>query len=74
VNVRWPSPTDHFLADWKGEVRSRGNAPWSPERATIRASAERCGCPSADIPRSDRERAEGFHLMSTSAVAVTFQT
>jgi len=27
-----------------------------------------CGCPSEDIPRSDRERAEGFHRSLTTAV------
>jgi len=58
--------TDHFLADWKGEAGSR-RTQWakSPARASIRAG----GAESADIPRSDRERAEGFHLAITSAVA-----
>ena len=35
---------------------------------SIRASAERCCCPSADMSRSDRECAEGFHLAITRAV------
>jgi|GEM_PF-1332622 len=38
---------------------------------SILASAVRCGCPSENIPRSDRERAEGFQLTLLSAVAVT---
>jgi hypothetical protein len=38
---------------------------------TIRASAARCGCSSADISLSERERSEGFQLSLTSAVAVT---
>jgi len=60
------------LADWKGEAGSRRRG--VAERATIRAG----GAESADIPLSDREHAEGFHLMilsavttSTTAVAVT---
>ena len=63
------APTKIFLADWKGEVGSRRTG--SPTRATIRAD----GAESADIPLSDRERAEGFHLtiVTTVAVAVTAQ-
>jgi hypothetical protein len=52
-----------LLADWKGEAGSRRSG--VAARATIRAG----GAESADILRSDREHAEGFHLTSTSAVA-----
>ena len=34
----------------------------------ILASAERCCCPSENIPRSDRQRSEGFQLSISSAV------
>ena len=55
--------TKILLADWKGEAGSRRpSGAQSPERATIRAS----GAESADIPLSDREPAEGFHLTITS--------
>mgnify|MGYP006993520484 CR=1 FL=1 len=37
----------------------------------IRASAALCGCPSADMSLSDRDRPEGFHRITSTAVAVT---
>ncbi|QLH77400.1 hypothetical protein HZS55_08875 [Halosimplex rubrum] len=41
----------------------------SPERATIRAG----GAESADMPLSDRERAEGFHRPLLPAVESTIE-
>jgi len=58
-------PTDIFLADWKGETGSRrAKRVESPERASIRAG----GAESADIPLSGRERVEGFHRTTVTAV------
>jgi len=52
------------LADWKGEAGSRAK-PVVAARASIRAGS----ADSADIPRSGRERAEGFHPTTMTAVA-----
>jgi hypothetical protein len=59
--------TDCSLADWKGEAGSRRlKGAESPERATIRAG----GAESADIPLSDREPVEGFHLTTMTAMVL----
>jgi len=53
----------------------KGRGPLAVSRAngvacagSIRASAARCGCPSENIPLSDRQRPEGFQRITSSAV------
>jgi len=50
--------TEYLLADWKGEAGSR----------VLQSSARPLSERSEDMSRSDRERAEGFHLSITTAV------
>jgi len=53
-----------MLAVAERDIRALSTARAGP----ILASAVGCGCPSENIPRSGRQRPEGFQLLTESAV------